>query len=215
MAKCTKCRSRKAKRHCPSLRAELCPLCCGRLREKELHCPPGCPFLAQHKPYQEKRIFEKKPPHSRSGTPQDDPLRDERIAWLALHIEAPLLDYGQKMPSFTDAEAIIALEYAKEKLEKGRSLVVIPGEAQRPKNEVGEAVYASLENCRYEQAVLLAGGTTGYKTEEKVRCLEFLISAAKTWAGDNPRGRGYIGQLIERFGRLREQSRRAKILVPR
>jgi len=216
MAKCSKCKSRKAKRHCPALRSDLCPLCCGRLRDKEIHCPPSCPFLTQHKPYQEKKIVEKKPPLPfRSGLPQDDLLRDERMAWLALHIEAPLTEYGKKVPSFTDADAIVALEHAKDKLQKGRSLVLIPGETHTPRNEIGEAVYTSMESCRYEQAVILSGRPEGYMTEEKVQCLDRVILAAKTWARTNYQGRGYIEHLFEQFARLEEQSRSTKILTPR
>jgi hypothetical protein len=216
MAKCTKCKSRKAKRHCPAQRSDLCPLCCGLIRAKEIHCPPSCPFLARHKLYQEKRIVEKKPSSpSKSGLPQDDLLRDERMAWLALHIEAPLVEYGQKAPSFTDADAIVALEYAKDKLEKGRSLLLIPGEMHSPRNEIGEAVYTSMEGCRYQQAVILAGGREGYKTEEKVQCLDRVVLAAKTWARKDYQGRGYIEHLCQQFAKIQEQSRSTKILTPR
>jgi hypothetical protein len=216
MAKCSRCLRRKAKRHCPVLRSDLCPLCCGLVRDKEIHCPPNCPFLAQHKPYQEKRIIERKqPPPPKSGLPQDDILRDERMAWLALHIEAALMEYGQRVASITDADAIIALEYAKDKLENGRSLIVIPGEIHKPKNDLGEAVYTSIENCRFEQAVILDVGTTGYKTEEKVKCLDRLIFAAKTWAANNTRSRGYIEHLFEQFAKIQEHSQGTKILVPR
>jgi hypothetical protein len=137
------------------------------------------------------------------------------MAWLALHIEAPLMEYGKKAPSVTDADAIVALEYAKDKLEKGRSLVLIPGETHTPRNEIGEAVLTSMESCRYEQTVILAGGTGGYKTEEKVRCLDRVILAAKTWARKDYHGRGYIEHLFEQFARLEEQSRSTKILTPR
>ena len=30
----------------------ICSLCCGVLREKEIHCPSNCTFLVKHKPYQ-------------------------------------------------------------------------------------------------------------------------------------------------------------------
>jgi hypothetical protein len=137
------------------------------------------------------------------------------MAWLALHIEAPLMEYGKKMPSFTDADAIVALEYAKDKLERGRSLILIPGEIRTPRTEIGEAVFTSMEGCRYEQAVILAGGTEGYKTEEKVQCLDRVVLTAKTWARKDYQGRSYIEHLFEQFAKLQEQSRSTKILAPR
>jgi len=137
------------------------------------------------------------------------------MAWLALHIEAPFVEYGHGQPSFTDADAIVALEYAKDKLEKGRSLVLIPGETHQPKNEIGEAVYTSMEGCRYEQAVILAGGQEGYKTEEKLQCLDRVVLAVKVWARKNYQGRGYLEHLFERFAKIQEQSRDRKIIPPR
>jgi hypothetical protein len=91
MAKCKKCGQRKAKRHCPALGSDICNLCCGVLREKEIHCPPQCSHLAQHRPYQEKRILEKKEtPRSRREIAKDDIASDDRMRWLLVNAEAPL-----------------------------------------------------------------------------------------------------------------------------
>jgi len=216
MAKCSRCRSRKAKRRCPALRSDLCPLCCGVLRDKEIRCPADCVFRARHKLYQDKRTIEKKAaPPAKTATAQDDILKDERMAWLALHIEAPLLQAGESSPSFTDADAIMALEYAKEKLERNRRLVLTVGEIQKSVNEVGEAVWTSMEDCRFEQAVILASQTAGYQTEEKTNCLDRLIAAAKSWARANESGRGYLEHLAGQFAKIRQESRKTKILTAR
>jgi len=152
MTKCSKCNKRKAKRYCIALGNHLCSLCCGLLREKEIHCPPNCTFLEKHRPYQEKRIIEKRQPFpSRSISPEEDILNDERMVWLAFHIEMPLKEYSEKRESFTDKNAILALEYAKEKIEKDKGLFYVPNEKSGPKNEVGEAIYQNMEKCRYEK----------------------------------------------------------------
>jgi hypothetical protein len=44
--RCPVCRSRPAKRSCPALGREICPVCCGTKREVEVRCPPDCPYLA-------------------------------------------------------------------------------------------------------------------------------------------------------------------------
>lgn len=215
MAKCSKCNKRKAKRHCPSLRAELCNLCCGLLRQRELHCPSNCPFLTKHRPYQEKKIIEKRESSGPSDSLKEkDILKDERMGWLALHIEAPLKHYGEKRDSFSDKDAILALEYAKEKLSKARSILIIPGGDTRPKNEVGEAIYKIMEKCRYEKSIILPGESQAYKTDEKIKCLERVIKSAKTWGKDNLEGRSYIGMLITYFDKINELSRQKKIITP-
>lgn len=205
---------RKAKRYCPALGRELCNLCCGLLREKEIHCPLNCPFLAKHRTYQERRTLEKKEtPSSRSFLPDEDILKDERMAWLALHVEVSLKEYGEKFDSFTDKDAILALEYTKEKVIKGKSSFLIPGREAGPKNDAGEAIFKSIENCRYEKTIILPGEMQSYKTEEKVKCLERIILSVKSWAKGNFNGRTYIEQLSRRFSKIEELSRQKKLIT--
>jgi hypothetical protein len=42
---CHLCGSRKAKRACPAVGAEICPVCCGTKRLVELACPHTCVYL--------------------------------------------------------------------------------------------------------------------------------------------------------------------------
>lgn len=208
MAKCSHCRERKAKRRCPALGNDLCPLCCGLLREKKIHCPSRCPFLIRHKPYQEKRVIEKKQIFS------EDILQDERLGWLALNIEAPLKEYGEKSPAFSDRDAILALEYAKEKVAKGKSTLVLLKEEEKPKNDVGEAIFQSIEQCHYQRKIILPRDLETYKKEEKLKCLENVIVAVKYMAKGNLEGRNYIQDLIRRFARIKELSQQKRIFSP-
>ncbi len=215
MSKCVKCRKRKGKRYCPALGNHLCSLCCGRLREKEIHCPSDCTFLEKHKLYQEKRILEKKEPAApRNRAAEEDILRDERMAWLAFHAEAPLKVYGERIESFTDKDAIMALEYAKEKFEKAEKLIHLPGEEIKPKNEVGEAIVQSMEKCRYEKDIILPGEMQSYTTEEKLKCLEQLIQAAKYLARGDFKERNYLHELLARFDKIKDLSLKKKVITP-
>jgi len=185
------------------------------LREKEIHCPSTCAFLVQHKPYQEKRILEKREtPAPRDRAAEEDILKDERMAWLAFHAEAPLKVYGESKESFTDKEAIIALEYAKEKIEKGEKRIHLPGEEIKPKNEVGEAIGQSMENCRYEKGIILPKEIQSYTQEEKFKCLERIILSAKFLAKGNFEGRNYIQELLARFAKIKELSYKKKVITP-
>jgi hypothetical protein len=44
--RCPLCSARPAKRACPALAREICPVCCGTKREAEIRCPADCPYLA-------------------------------------------------------------------------------------------------------------------------------------------------------------------------
>ena len=42
---CPLCRQRKAKRACPALGQDICPVCCGTKRLTEINCPATCIYL--------------------------------------------------------------------------------------------------------------------------------------------------------------------------
>lgn len=215
MAKCVKCGKRKGKRHCPALGKSICSLCCGQLREKEIHCPPSCSFLAQHKPYQDQRVLEKRhAERPKAFSRETDILSDERLAWLVFNIEVPIAQFAGKETALVDRDALLALEYVREKVEKEKGLIIVPDSRLQPKNDLGEAIFQSLQQCRYEKKIILPGTIQTYKKEEKIRCLDRVIFAAKQIAGDHIQGQRYLMQLIERLAKLNELSQQSKIITP-
>ena len=42
---CPSCRRRRARRACPALGDQICPVCCGTKRLVEIQCPPDCVYL--------------------------------------------------------------------------------------------------------------------------------------------------------------------------
>lgn len=55
MSKCKHCTKKKGKRHCPALSGPICPLCCGKHRQKEIKCTEDCPFLEGNAEYNMKK----------------------------------------------------------------------------------------------------------------------------------------------------------------
>jgi len=43
---CPLCGTRRARRACPALGQQICPVCCGTKRLTEIQCPSDCPYLA-------------------------------------------------------------------------------------------------------------------------------------------------------------------------
>jgi hypothetical protein len=211
MPLCSRCGKRMAKRRCPALGNGLCSLCCGLLRDKEIHCPQACPFLVRHKPYQERRILEKKAP-GRTPFAEDDLSRDDRLAWLVFHLESPVLAFVQKSPDTADRDVLLAMEYARARIEKGPSLIVVPGEHLKPKNELGEAVLAAAEAARWSAPLILSSSQETYKKEEKLRCLNWVMATIRSLAAGGPEGRAYIRNLADRFSRIRDAARTGKII---
>jgi len=200
MAKCANCSKRKAKRECPALGKGICSLCCGRLREKEIRCPSHCVYLASHQSYQARRIIDKKPsslaPHL---DPREDPLHDERLAWLVYHIELPINEIGEQDPSLSDKEVLLALESSRETVEKGRSLIFMPDDPVKPKNKWSELILTSMDSCRFERGIILTQQQNPYTRKERLICLERVILSIKYASADNLDGRLYLEQLNERL----------------
>jgi hypothetical protein len=213
MKKCSRCHKRKSKRHCPALGDWICSLCCGQIREKEVHCPPACPFLSKHKSYQERRIVEKKHPIQKiPASEKDDPLKDERMAWLAFHIEMPVIEYAEKKSSINDKEVLLALEYVRDKLGKGSSLIFLPNETMKPQNELGEAMLKAMGRCRYEGRVILTGEPAAYSDHEKQKVLDRIIAGVKHLSRDNLEGNSYIQAVRERFAKVKHMNQQNKVL---
>jgi hypothetical protein len=214
MAICVKCKKRKAKRFCIALGESICSLCCGSLREKEIHCPANCAFLIKHKPYQEKRIIERPRniPSAKTFS-EDEMVKDERLAWLAFHIELPIKALAERKMPFTDKKALLALEYAKEKIEKGKGILFVPDEKAGPKNELGEVIYQSVKKCRYEKKIIMPGERESYSRREQIECLERIILSVKYWAKDDFEGRNYTERLLQRFSRLEQSYRQKKVVL--
>jgi hypothetical protein len=137
------------------------------------------------------------------------------MSWLALHAEAPLVEIARARPEFTDTDAVAALEYARDKAVKGGGLIVIPGQERGAGHQAGEAVRRSLEACRYERSVLLAGAPEGYTGEENIRVLDRLVSIARSFARQAPGGRSYLERLAEQFASLDGGNGKTRILAPR
>jgi hypothetical protein len=43
---CPLCKTRKARRPCPAVGQQICPVCCGTKRQREIACPETCVYLA-------------------------------------------------------------------------------------------------------------------------------------------------------------------------
>jgi hypothetical protein len=52
MAKCVTCGERKGNRFCQAVNSNICSLCCGSKRQKEIQCAPSCDYLKKGAEYQ-------------------------------------------------------------------------------------------------------------------------------------------------------------------
>jgi len=60
MAKCVTCGERKGNRFCPAVSGDICSLCCGSKRQKEIRCVDSCDYLKKGSEYQLDREITRK-----------------------------------------------------------------------------------------------------------------------------------------------------------
>lgn len=135
------------------------------------------------------------------------------MAWLAFHIETPVKEFAERNPSFNDREALLALAYARDKIEKSRALVLLPDETTKPQNDLGEAMYHMMERCRFEGRIIMTGKPLTYSQQEKLKVLDRIIGAVKYLARGNLEGHTYIQAVTERFAKMKNLDRQKKVLT--
>jgi hypothetical protein len=215
MAKCARCDRRKARRRCPALGAEICSLCCGSIRGKDVRCPAGCEHLAPHASYQEQKVLDRR----ESGPAAAAPARggaepDERTAWLLFSIEAALHEIDARSPGFSDKDALLACDYARDRIARGERRLIVPGEGLRPGNAAGEALVLTVGRCRFQRTSLIAGADEPYAPEERTAALDVVIRTIKALARDRWEGRTFLDRLDERFRPKRGPGSSSTLITP-
>ena len=91
MPKCLSCGERKGNRFCPVVNGDICSLCCGTKRQKDIECLPSCDYLKKGTAYQLDRDVEKKISSDLHAESEDVFNRDD-IAPFAMAIEGYFVD---------------------------------------------------------------------------------------------------------------------------
>lgn len=201
MQLCPKCRKRLAKRLCPALGSNICQLCCGTKREKEIPCPASCVHLVRSRAYQAERVAAAG--QGRQAAGDAGPAADKRLWPMVFYLEAALAEYASMHPDFNDGDAGAALGYARDKAGKPASLIVLPDARSAPTNEAGENMLRVLENVRPEPSAIVTAMAQPYSSDEKKTCLNWLIKTASETG--RPGTRIFLDDLIEAFARLKKE----------
>jgi hypothetical protein len=91
--------------------------------------------------------------------------------------------------------------------------LLLPREEGRVKNELGESILQSLEQCRYQRKIILLQDLERYTTAEKLKCLDSIIQGIKRLIRGNLASRAYLQDLARRLDRLKEFSDQKKIIT--
>ena len=91
MAKCVTCGERKGNRVCPAVNGDICSLCCGSKRQKEIRCVDSCDYLKKGSEYQLEREITRKISEDLHAESEDVFNRDD-VAPFVMEIERFFVD---------------------------------------------------------------------------------------------------------------------------
>jgi len=193
---CAICETRRPRRFCPAVRAEICAPCCGTSREVTLYCPLECAHL------QEAHRHERHP----ELDPEQMPHPDIEITERFLERNSVLIDFLAKalvrhtetastLSDYDVREALNAMIQTYRTLQSGLYY------ESRPSNLYAAELQRRLREDlnQYLQQQRERAGLTVVRDADVLGVLVFLRRVEFTSNNGRPRSRAFLGLLRERF----------------
>jgi len=183
---CKICGKRRARRACPAVSGDICPLCCGTEREATLSCPLECEYLREaHSREKPVEISEAQLAYQDITVTEDFVRSHEELVVFLMYslAEAALRTAGAVDSDIVNALA--ALIQTHRTLESG--LVY----ETRPQNALAASIQREFENSlgEYQKLRREREGFSTVRNAEIVAVLVFLYRLAQQNQNGRPRGR--------------------------
>ena len=192
---CKICGTRKSRRHCPGLNAEICSICCGNEREKSVFCPLECTFLMEARRHEKPREL----------NPEDVPNRDIHVTEeflrehepLLVFLSSRLLEAALTASGAVDSdirEALQSLIRTYRTLESGLIYET------RPTNLIAAGIHQKMQEAIEDLRKELAEkNATPIRDAELLGTLVFIERVELHENNGRPRGRAFIDYLRTYF----------------
>jgi len=189
---CKICGRRRARRACPAVEGEICPICCGENREVTLTCPLECPYLT------EAHAREKPIPidERQMGNPDIVVLEEfiHKHHEMLMFFVFSLYQAAIRTPGAVDSDVIAALDAAiqtRRTLESGLVYEHIPENAVAAAiQRMFSASLADYQKVRGEREALAP-----LRNSEILSALVFIQRVGLKNLNGKPKGRMYIDLL--------------------
>jgi hypothetical protein len=207
--KCKICETRKPRRHCPGVGADICSICCGNEREVTVNCPLNCEYLM------EARLHEKLQPVN----PEQVPNQDIRVSEdflrehepLLIFMGAKLLDASLETAGAVDSDVREALDSL---IRTYRTLQSGLYYESRPNNLVAAAIHQKIQDAIQElRKELSEKGSTAIRDAEILGVLVFLERVGMHQNNGRPKGRSFIDYLRAHFPQKQEKPENVPSLI--
>ena len=204
--KCKICELRKARRYCPGVGGDICPLCCGTEREVTIDCPRDCPYLM------EARVHERFSPPDLNNLLYPELRLDTKFLdeheYLMAFMGIALYDAAQANPRAVDAdmrEALDALAKTYHTLING--LVY----ESRPVNSFAAGIFDHIQDAIAKFRKEPIGN--GLRDAELLATIVFFLRFAFDRNNGRPKGRALLDLVASQFQGIRGAAPEATRLI--
>jgi hypothetical protein len=189
---CKICGKRRAKRFCPAVNGEICPVCCGTEREVSLSCPLECEYLQEgHRREKPVAVSEKELAYPEIRITEEFVREHEELLLFCVY---SLVQAALRTPGAIDADVMSALEAL---IQTHRTLESGLVYQTRAENAIAAAVQAgftaSLAN--YQKLREEREGLSQARNAEILAVLVFLYRVGQGNQNGRPRGRMFLDLL--------------------
>lgn len=192
---CPLCETRKPKRACPGIGADICPQCCGKEREQTIHCPLDCIYLVEGRKH-DRPVFD----------PLDFPHKDIRVdeEFIEEHrelftvVSLSVIKAAQETPGVVDNDMRDCLEAViKTHLTLDSGIIY----ESRPSNMVAAAVQSKLTESieEFKKFAYEKTGLHTVKDADLLKILVFLQRLELTSSNGRRYGRAFLWALRQAF----------------
>jgi hypothetical protein len=189
---CKICGKRRARRTCPAVEGDICPICCGTEREVSLSCPLECEYLQEaHRHEKPIAIPPEQIAYASIEVTESFIRRQEELVLFCVYA---LLQAAQRTAGTIDADVMAALEAMIQTHRTAESGLIYES---RPENFVALGVQrsftASLED--YQKMKAEREPLSPIRSSDVLRTLVFLHRLGQQNQNGRPRGRMFLDLL--------------------
>ncbi len=189
---CKICGKRRAKRFCPAVHGEICPICCGTEREVSLSCPLECAYLQEaHRREKPIAISEKELAYPEIRVTEEFVREHEELLLFCIY---SLVQAALRTSGTIDADVMTALEAL---IQTHRTLESGLVYQTRAENAIAAAVQnsftASLSS--YQKLREQREGLSQVRNAEILAVLVFLYRVGQGNQNGRPRGCMFLSLL--------------------
>lgn len=165
---CQICNKRRARRHCPGVRGEICAVCCGTERENTIDCPLDCVYLLEARKHEQPAPLDEVP--NVDIRVKEDFLREHEpiLLWISM-----ALAQSMEKQRAVDTDALEALEAVIKTYRTRESGLIYESRPQNPyAAAIQEALRESIEELH--KRVAQETGMHSLRDSEVLGILVFL-----------------------------------------